>query len=251
MNKREYNGYLEVYFEDGMIGIVLFAAFLLAYHRKALRGLNHAYMIRYTLHFLRNIVIIRMRLIKNIYPYRPNEISAEAWDRDYANGVWDHIRQIDELGHYSLIAGYVHCAKKGKKLLDVGCGEGIRLERLCESKYSGYTGIDISEVAIARATEQRNGKTTFVVASIEGFETNERYDVIIFNECLYYLHNPLAMLEKYERFLEENGAFIISMYVSDNSVKLRNMIERRYAISDTAKVTNKVGGEWIVQFIIP
>lgn len=41
--REAHSGYLEVYLEVGKIGIVLFMAFLLAYHRKALRELNHAY----------------------------------------------------------------------------------------------------------------------------------------------------------------------------------------------------------------
>ncbi len=41
--RESHSGYLDVYLEVGMVGIVLFSAFLLAYYRKALRELNHAY----------------------------------------------------------------------------------------------------------------------------------------------------------------------------------------------------------------
>jgi 2-polyprenyl-3-methyl-5-hydroxy-6-metoxy-1,4-benzoquinol methylase len=190
-------------------------------------------------------------LVKNILPYRPNEITIEAWNKTYANGGWDHIRQIDEFGRYSVIAGYIQHAKNSEKILDVGCGEGILQERLCESKYSRYVGIDISRVAIERATRRRNGKSTFLISSIEGFDTSEKFDVIIFNECLYYFQDPLAILEKYKCFLEKNGVLIMSMYASDNTMKLWKMIDRRYSVEDEVKVTNKEGVEWIVRFIIP
>ncbi len=202
-------------------------------------------------HFIRSFVSKTLRFVKNNLPYRPNEINAAAWDKDYANGKWDHLHEIDGLGHYGLIVGYTQHAKEGKKILDVGCGEGILQQRLCESRYSRYVGIDISEVAVKRAARRQNDKNIFLTSSIEDFDTNEKFDVIIFSECLYYLQDPLAMLEKYECFLEENGAFIISMYVSANTTKLWKMIDRRYLVKDEMKVTNKSGVAWIVQFIIP
>ena len=32
------------------------------------------------------------------------------------------------------------------------------------------------------------------------YESDERFDVIVFNECLYYFDDPLALVRKYERF---------------------------------------------------
>ena len=61
----------------------------------------------------------------------------------------------------------------------------------------------------------------------------------------------LRILEKYEHFLRENGVFIISMYISDNTIKLWRMIDRRYAVGDEVKVCNKTRVGWIVKLIIP
>jgi O-antigen ligase len=41
--REAHSGYLDVYLEVGIVGIVLLLAFLLSYHRRALRELNHAY----------------------------------------------------------------------------------------------------------------------------------------------------------------------------------------------------------------
>jgi O-antigen ligase len=41
--KEAHSGYLDVYLEVGIVGIVLLLMFLLSYHRRALRELNHAY----------------------------------------------------------------------------------------------------------------------------------------------------------------------------------------------------------------
>jgi exopolysaccharide production protein ExoQ len=41
--REAHSGYLDVYLEVGIVGIMLLVAFLLAHHRRALRELNHAY----------------------------------------------------------------------------------------------------------------------------------------------------------------------------------------------------------------
>ena len=69
--------------------------------------------------------------------------------------------------------------------MDIGCGEGILCERLSKSYYSRYVGIDVSTVAIDRANVNNSQKTKFLAEKIEDFNTNEKFDVIIFNECLY------------------------------------------------------------------
>jgi O-antigen ligase len=41
--REAHSGYLDVYLEVGIVGIVLLLAFLLSYHYRALRELNHAF----------------------------------------------------------------------------------------------------------------------------------------------------------------------------------------------------------------
>ena len=133
-----------------------------------------------------------MRLVKSLLPYRPNEINGEALEKSYANGGWGPLGQIDELGRYSLIAGYTQYVKEDGIIPDVGCGEGILQQRLDGSKNSRYVGIDISSVAIERANANGTVRSTFMVSSIGSFDTEEGFDVIIFNECLYYLQDSLG-----------------------------------------------------------
>jgi predicted TPR repeat methyltransferase len=73
----------------------------------------------------------------------------------------------------------------GKSVLELGCGEG-HLTQAVFSQARAVTGIDISEVAIRRASalhlcNARFENRDFLRTSFEG------YDVIAAIECLYYL----------------------------------------------------------------
>src|SRR5438876_6993820 len=76
---------------------------------------------------------------------------AEEWDSQYEKGHWEYMKCLEEVGRYSLIAGYIHYLKPGGSILDVGCGEGILQQRLNLDGISKYVGIDISKVAIDAA----------------------------------------------------------------------------------------------------
>ena len=83
---------------------------------------------------------------------------------------------------------------RDKSVLELGCGEG-HLTSAIFSKARSVVGIDISDVAIARAKSlnlpnARFESADFLQASFEG------YDVIAAIECVYYLS------------LQERGAFL-------------------------------------------
>jgi 2-polyprenyl-3-methyl-5-hydroxy-6-metoxy-1,4-benzoquinol methylase len=108
-------------------------------------------------------------------------------------------------------------ASHAKSVLDAGCA-GASLSICLNEKFDQYLGIDISQVAISEAkklTENRKkgpGKIDFVVSDLQAFETSEKFDVIVFNEVLYYL--KIEYLEKilnhYLNFLLPGGLIIIS-----------------------------------------
>ncbi len=97
---------------------------------------------------------------------------------------------------------------EGKTVLELGCGEG-HLTATIFSKASWITGVDISAVAILRASERRLPNATFVDQDFMGMSFEGR-DVIAALECIYYLS-----LEEREAFFrklakEHRGTFIMS-----------------------------------------
>jgi len=186
-------------------------------------------------------------LLEKLRPYSPIRVSDTFWEKRYSDGAWDRLRAVEELGRYSLIAGYARFFSEGGSVLDVGCGEGILYEKLCQGDCSRYLGIDISTVAIAKARVRDAERHRFLAARIEDFGTDEKFDVIIFNECLYYMEDPVGTLRHYEGFLAENGVFIVSMHSTAKSMKIWKRVDGQYRIRDAVSVTNLKGVCWVIK----
>jgi SAM-dependent methyltransferase len=80
---------------------------------------------------------------------------------------------------------------------------------------TSLVGLDLADAAIRRAAERISARTSR--APMAERESDERFDVIVFNECLYYFDDPVALVRKYERFLRDDGVFIVSMYGVDRT----------------------------------
>ena len=143
--------------------------------------------------------------------YRPQHVSPETWDREYREGQWDYLRRMDSLAGLVSILGYCQFLNPAS-ILDAGCGEGLLAEKLKLLPYTSYLGIDVSREAIASATARLgDDRSLFAVADAWDFETDHRFDVIVFNQSLYYLADPAALLAKYQAMLAPNGRLIVSM----------------------------------------
>jgi 2-polyprenyl-3-methyl-5-hydroxy-6-metoxy-1,4-benzoquinol methylase len=140
--------------------------------------------------------------------------SESRWENQYGSGHWNYLTGIDQLARYSVIAGYCMFLKPRGRILDVGCGEAVLLDRLGKDAYSEFVGIDISDVALSRARARARARTMFLKEKAEypSPALTGKFDAIIFNEVLYYCANPLEVVEKYERFLNDRGIFIVSMH---------------------------------------
>jgi 2-polyprenyl-3-methyl-5-hydroxy-6-metoxy-1,4-benzoquinol methylase len=122
---------------------------------------------------------------------------------------WARLRNPSELGRYSVINGYVQEFAHAGSVLDVGCGDGILQERI---GYARYLGIDMFAQSIARAAHKADERTRFQHADAASFVPEERFDAIIWNECLYYLANPIEVITRYRQFLRPGGVMIVSMF---------------------------------------
>jgi 2-polyprenyl-6-hydroxyphenyl methylase/3-demethylubiquinone-9 3-methyltransferase len=187
-------------------------------------------------------------------PYQAIGTDRELWDTRFAEGAWDRLHGIDELARYSIIAGCIQFLTRRGRVLDVGCGEGVLSERLCSNAYATYLGIDLSVVAIGKANQTKDAQDSrreFLVADLESFTVDGKFDAIVFNECLYYLPAPAETLRRYEGFLAENGAMIVSMCDTVETRKIWAQITNRYVVRDSVAVSNHNGGRWIVKVLGP
>lgn len=98
--------------------------------------------------------------------------------------------------------GHLTAAKeiaRGSTVLDVGCGNGVFLELLRESKDCHVTGVDVSELAIHLARQR--GINAYV-ADVDGkplpFRDNE-FDYICAFDVLEHLYHPVKTLLEMRR----------------------------------------------------
>jgi SAM-dependent methyltransferase len=174
-------------------------------------------------------------------------VSGNLWESQYLSGRWKYMRHLDELARYSVIVGYIEHLKPAGAILDVGCGEGILFRKLLSYGYSRYFGIDISGVALATLAQYRDGKNSFLQVDAESYLPDESFDVIVFNETLYYFHNPLRAVERYARSLRKEGVLIVETYVaSTRAMSILKRLKANYALVDETRTIHESSSKsWI------
>lgn len=94
------------------------------------------------------------------------------------------------------------------EILDCGCGTGWFAEQL--SHHGRATGIDLSETAIAHA-RAAYPKVTFIAGNV--YETTfpaACFDVVVSQEVVAHVENPIAYLDIIARVLKPHGYLIIT-----------------------------------------
>ncbi len=167
--------------------------------------------------------------------------SAQTWEAQYAGGRWDFLAQLPELARFSILAGYICHLRPGGAVLDIGCGQGVLLGRLPSACYSRYLGIDVSASAIAVAQrQQQSERITFLAADCEHYAPLEHFDVIVFNEVLCCLGDPLATVARYARSLNPDGLLLISLCTAARgSATILWRLKRAYATVDEVQVIHR------------
>jgi len=176
-------------------------------------------------------------------PYRSRD-----WDAEYRSGFWNRLENACELVRYSAIAGYYTYNWPGGSVLDVGCGSGVLYRRLRLAGPSKYVGIDISESAIAQARMLTNDSCAeFHCVGAEAFTSQVGFDVIVFNEVLYYFPKPINIIERLMGGVKPGGGCIVSMFRKASNDRIWRDLERALRIEDTVRLTNQDGVTWDIK----
>ena len=182
--------------------------------------------------------------------YRPQHVTPEAWDREYCDGQWEYLRKMDSLAGLVSILGYCQFLNPAS-ILDAGCGEGLLAEKLKILPYKSYLGMDVSKEAIALATKRLgDDRSRFTVADAWAFEPCERFDIIVFNQSLYYLTDPAGILKKYRGLLNPGGRIIVSMVDNARTRSVWRLIDPVFNIED-AMTTIQGKGTVVTKVIRP
>jgi SAM-dependent methyltransferase len=169
-------------------------------------------------------------------------------DAQYRAGYWKHLDEISELAPCMIIAGYVHHLFESPLVLDVGCGHGRMARLLAHFPLEGYTGIDLSPAAIAQARALGINRARFATADFEKWTPPEQYDVILFQDSLYYATDPVRQLRRYAGALTEHGVFVVSMFRYSNNRIIWRRIDRSFQTVAATRVRNRKG-KWDVRVL--
>lgn len=114
---------------------------------------------------------------------------------------------------------------KGKKILDIGCRNGVLTKHFAEG--NTVVGVDIDPVALKEAEEllgKVNPNNRFFVMDLlaDWAELNgEKFDVIVCGEVLEHLYFPENVVAKVQAHLNPGGLFIGSV---PNAFSLKNRV---------------------------
>jgi trans-aconitate methyltransferase len=135
---------------------------------------------------------------------------------------------------FVLLAGLIREFQPEGSLLDIGCGVG-QLRKLVPDH--AYTGLDLSlgDITKARITHQLD---TFVHHAAEDWNPMGSYDVVVFNESLYYLRSFWGALEKYRAAIRPGGLLAVSIF-------------RKYGWNSPTKRAVKQTREFVAQYCEP
>lgn len=164
----------------------------------------------------------------------------EQWERQFAAGTWDRLQdgQPNTAELARLIFEYAGTRGKPIRVLDVGCGNGGLARLLGEDSGIAYTGIDISETALA-AARMVAPKAHFIAADAEQPPPNiGAFDVLVFNEVLYYM-NPDRVLPRYRRYATADARVFISMVRFWRTPFIFHRMRRYLRIDTRCRVTDR------------
>ncbi|MBL7924329.1 MAG: class I SAM-dependent methyltransferase [Bacteroidia bacterium] len=133
----------------------------------------------------------------------------------------------------------------GKRLLEIGCGNGIAVDQFEGQTACVVDGCDLNEKALQLAGPSKGRKLLYNI-----FDLNpallRQYDGIILLDVLEHIEDPVIFLNTAARYSKENGLVIINVpayqwLYSDYDKAVGHL--RRYSSSEMRKLMNAAGIE--------
>ncbi len=154
-------------------------------------------------------------------------------NREYYDAFADGYDDKRHDGYHKMIdeqaAEIVRRVGEGKRILEVGCGTGLILQRVVQFA-SKAQGIDLSEGMLAKAKE-RGLDVQQADATNLPFE-DETFDVVYSFKVLAHLENWDKAIEEMMRVLKPDGFLIVDVY---NKKSVRYLLKKLFGPRKTSQ----------------
>lgn len=178
-------------------------------------------------------------------------IEPAALDGEYRSGAWAHFHELPELPRQSVIVGYVTELHKNPAILDLGCGSGRLAQLFQPHRFRRYLGVDLSAEGIRLAQALNLRACDFTVGNFESWSPAEKFDVIMFSECIGYAFDPGALVARFLPWLESGGTIVISHFRFGHwEAHWRRVYAHARPFAATT-VANESGQTWDIKLLRP
>lgn len=178
--------------------------------------------------------------IKNKFKWFKKRIS---WNYKYFIGKWDYM--VNEEIRYNTIVDFIkQCKIENARILDIGCGYGALNKYLNPDDYSYCLGVDLSDNAIYKAKKSKFPKSDFIAADAHKFYPTVTFDIIIFNEVLYYLDNQMDIVSRFTEYFNDNGYFIFSFFGGREDLVIE--LNKKYSLIKKEIVKDSKNLNWCI-----
>lgn len=145
-------------------------------------------------------------------------IPADRWDYQYSRGEWDNL--ASEKARFEAVIQLIRKYYTAPSILEIGCGKALMQQQLKPADYSRFVGVDLSEVAIQYASRYNSERVQFVAADMQEYNPSEKFDVVCFNESLYYAKDPAVVFARYLPDLKPGGSVIVTAFSNKYTANL-------------------------------
>jgi SAM-dependent methyltransferase len=178
-------------------------------------------------------------------------VPAEALDREYQSGAWDHFWGPDELARHEKLLELILSRGSGRSLLDLGCGSGRLASMLKPEALRDYLGLDLSEEGLKKASALGLPHGRFIKADYTTWLPSKPYDIIVFNESLGYAPDPCATALRYAGHLNPGGCLVISHFRWGNHAVIWKKLSAFFDFPAESAAANTKGQVWDLKILVP
>lgn len=145
-------------------------------------------------------------------------------DKEYYNKYYDknYFKKINNISGFitKLVELFIYLSTKNKErlilknlnkknnisIIDIGCGEGIFLEKLNPEKFEKF-GLEINSQAVEKCRKKNISMFNQPLTSLD-FK-NKKFDVVTLWHSLEHMENPLETFQKIKKVLSKNGVLVL------------------------------------------